>query len=357
MTRSAPPTRPLLPSVNDARYSTRAGDDGREGGRQIDAGDMHGVPLPDIEVVRRADRVDAVDGRKLRRALSTGEWIRVTTGVFVRSSQWSDLRPIEQHRVLTAEVARRRREPVLASHFAAAALCDIDVLGAWPSLVDITVTAKSGGRSSGSIRRRFGDPESAESVEFGRHRRTSPAQTALDLARTEPFVRGVAIVDQAIRADRDGGALTSIDEISLLIAGSAPHRGNGRAERALAFADPGAANVRESELRVLVHELGFPEPRTQERRILRTGRLVYGDLYFPDHDHWLELDGRGKYTSPQFTRGLSPADVVMDEKQRENEIRREVRGFSRLEPSDLNSPRQVYDILRADGLHSAKPRP
>lgn len=110
-------------------------------------------------------------------------------------------------------------------------------------------------------------------------------------------------------------------------------------------------------MRLLVVALGFPIPRRQERRTLPSGRCVFGDLSFPDADHWLEIDGRGKYTSPEYTGGRTPAAVVIDEKNRENEIRREVRGFSRLEATDADHPQRVYDVLTADGLRSSKPRP
>ena len=99
------------------------------------------------------------------------------------------------------------------------------------------------------------------------------------------------------------------------------------------------------------------EARLQERRVLRSGRLVFGDFYFPNHDHWAELDGRGKYRSPDFGADRDPAEIVIDEKNRENEIRREVRGFSRWEPFDADHPRRLYDILTTDGLPSSLPRP
>lgn len=192
---------------------------------------------------------------------------------------------------------------------------------------------------------------------WGRHRVTTPAQTALDLARVLPFVEGVAVVDQAIQSGRPGGALTTRAEIEGLWALDAAHRGNPRASRAISFANPLAANVRESQSRVVLARLGFPTPRLQERRVLRSGRLVYGDFFFPAYDHWAELDGRGKYRSPDFGADRDPAAIAIDEKNRENEIRREVRGFSRWEPFDADNPRLLYDILTSDGLPSCLPRP
>ncbi|UUT35687.1 hypothetical protein [Microbacterium elymi] len=84
---------------------------------------------------------------------------------------------------------------------------------------------------------------------------------------------------------------------------------------------------------------------------------MFGDFYFPDADHWGEVDGRGKYLSPEFGVDRNPAAIVIDEKNRENEIRREVRGFSRWEAKDADDPRRLWDILTGDGLPCAKPRP
>ncbi|QKJ21221.1 hypothetical protein HQM25_11770 [Microbacterium hominis] len=198
-----------------------------------------------------------------------------------------------------------------------------------------------------------GTPETSS---FGVHRVTTPAQTALDLARILPFARAVSILDQALWTARPGGPLATRDEILALWDG-APHRGNPRALRAIEFANPLAANPRESQSRVVLAQLGFPWPRLQERRVLRSGRVVFGDFYFPEHDHWGEFDGEGKYRSPEFGSTRDAAQIVIDEKNRENEIRREVRGFSRWEPADADHPRRLYDILVADGLPSALPRP
>jgi hypothetical protein len=312
---------------------------------------------PSIEVIRRRDRIDRIDDRKLRAALDAGRWTKITAGAFVRTTEWRALSPLERHRLRVLEVTRRMRARGIVSHFAAAAIWRIDVLGAWPTSVDITCAPARGGRSSGAIRRHPRALDHLQLAEFGGHLVTTPAQTALDLARVVPYVNGVAIVDQAIRAERTGGPLTTIPEMLALPDARLPHRGDARAMRAISFADPHAANVRESQSRVVIAHLGFPRPQLQERRVLRSGRLVFGDFYWLDHDHWGELDGEGKYRTPEFGAHRDAAEIAIDEKNRENEIRREVRGFARWEPSDADNPRQLYDILTSSGLPSALPRP
>ena len=310
-----------------------------------------------IAVLRRRELREPLDDRRARRMLADGTWVRVAPGAFVMGADWRQLSPVAQHCLRVQEVMARVRAPALVSHFAAAAVWGIDVLGAWPTRVEVTVDRATGGRSGGAITRRALGRDGRMSVPFGRHRITTPAQTALDIARLLPFLRAVTAIDQALWTGRAGGALTTAAEIEALLDDKRPMRGDARARRALASSAPLSANVRETHVRLLVAALGFPPTRLQERRVLRSGRLVYGDLYFPDADHWLEIDGRGKYLSPEYTAGRTPAAIVIDEKNRENEIRREVRGFSRLEATDADRPQRVYDILTADGLRSTKPRP
>ena len=115
--------------------------------------------------------------------------------------------------------------------------------------------------------------------------------------------------------------------------------------------------MRESQSFVVVVSLGFPRPLVQYRRVLRSGRLAIADLYFVDEDHWCEVDGRGKYLSPEFGAERDAATIVIDEKNRENEIRREVRGFSRWEATLADRPAMLYDLLTGDGMRSSRRRP
>ena len=313
-------------------------------------------PSTDLTLIRRRERDDPLDSRRLRRALEDGSWVRVTAGVFALSSEWDALTPLEKHRVRVREVAGRMRRPAVLSHHAAAAWWGIDVLGAWPTAVDVTTHA-AGGRSTGLIRRHTRDLATLETVPAGAHAVTSPAQTALDLARSERFLPAVAIADQAIWIHRPGGALTNVDELWMRLDADPGHRGDARAARAFAFAQPLAANVRESQSRVVITRLGFPRPRLQERRVLPSGRVAYADLYFPEYDHWCEIDGRAKYSDPIFLDGRTPQQALIDEKNRENEIRRVVRAFSRWEATDADHPRRIWDILTSAGLPTSLPRP
>jgi len=311
-----------------------------------------------LELIRRSDRaLELIDDRKLRRSIDSGLWTRVVPGAFAKTDDWRALKPIAKHRLLVEETMRRLQHPAVISHRAAAAAWDIDILGSWPTQIDVTTARRSGGRSGGRVQRHALGLDDVESVSWGEHQITTPAQTALDLARTLPFVKAVSAVDQAIWPGRPDGPLTTIKEIRKRLKESEPRRGDARARRVLDFARAGAANVRESQSRVVVAQLGFPMPEVQYRRVLRSGRVAFSDLWFEREQHWCEIDGRGKYLSPDFGPERSPEEIVIDEKNRENEIRREVRGFSRWEPVDADDPRRIWDILTGDGLPCSKPRP
>lgn len=319
---------------------------------------MTSLALPELAVVRRADHpLELIDDRRLRRLIDAGQWVRVGPGAFAPASEWRALKPIEKHRIHVRETARRMRKPAVLSHRAAASEYDIDILGPWPRYVDVTTERANGGRSGGSIKRHATGLDDVQRVQWGEHEITTPAQTALDLARTLPFVKAVSAVDQAIWTARPGCALTTINEIRARLNESAPRRGDARAGRVLAFADPRAANVRESQSRVVVVQLGFPVPLVQFERVLRSGRLAIADLFFEREEHWCEIDGRGKYLSPNFGAERSSDQIVIDEKNRENEIRREVRGFSRWEATEADNPRRIWDILTNDGMPCSRPRP
>jgi len=313
--------------------------------------------LPAVDVIRRSERVDPLSERKLRALITAGDWTRVAPGAFVRTADRVGLKPRQQHVLRVLEITRRLRSCVVIARYAAAAVHGIDILGAWPTTVDVLRPPAGGGRSSGWIRRHPTNLDAVAVEPFGEHLITTPAQTALDLARTLPFAGGAAVVDQAIWTQRSGGALTTPADLHARSEADPDHRGYARALRAIDFANPRAANVRETQSRVVIAQLGFPAPRIQECRTLRSGRLVFGDFYFPSHDHWGEFDGHGKYLDPEFDTDRDAAAHVIEEKNRENEIRREVRGFSRWEPADVDTPVRLYDILTGDGLPSSLPRP
>ncbi|CAN5605598.1 hypothetical protein BH10ACT5_BH10ACT5_20740 [soil metagenome] len=306
---------------------------------------------------RRENDGEPVNDRRLRAAIAGGRITRITRGVYVDAPGWRRLKPQARHAQLVWEAAARTGSSLTFSHWAAAALHGIDILGPWPSDIDVTIGATTGGRSGGTFRRHAcRHEEEVETEPWGRHRITTALQTAVDLTASMRFVEAVAVADQALWQRREGGALVSTKAL-VDAAHSRTGRGSARAARAADFAEPLSDSVRESHSRVLIHVMGFPPPELQARFTLSNGRSAFTDFFWREHRHIGEFDGVGKYRDPELLRGRTAEEVLLAEKDREDELRRQVSRFSRWRVPALDQPRLLFDILNAAGLPTTRPRP
>src|SRR5690606_29064407 len=167
---------------------------------------------------------------------------------------------------------------------------------------------------------------------------------------------GVVAVDQVLWERRTGGALASAADLQRVLDGQS-RRGLVRARDALDFGTSQADSVRESEARVLMALLGFPAPTLQKPFRLPSGRRVRTDFYFEEFDHVGEFDGTGKYFDPEILEGRTPQQALLEEKDREDELRRIVSGLSRWRTGAHKDPGLLYDILTGAGVPSGRPRP
>lgn len=311
----------------------------------------------DIPLLHRDEELalGRTDGELLR-AVRRRELIRVGPGTYANHAEWEALKGIDRHRARVLAAARRCGSGAVFSHHAAAALWGISILGEWPSAVDITVERATGGRSTGQIRRHASGLDALQVVDLDGMLVTSPAQTVLDLARSLPFAGGVAAMDSALHGKRKPRPLAEKDDL-VELAARASGRLVAQVRAVAAFATDLSDSVQESHSRVLIRDLGFPAPELQVSFALPRGGRADTDFYWREHDHAGECDGRAKYRDPEYLRGRRPEDVVIEEKNRENELRRVVGTLSRWEPAELYTPRRFYDRLTRDGLPSRRPRP
>lgn len=311
-----------------------------------------------LTVIRAGERdPGSLDYRRVRRAIETDAVTRIARGSYVTSAAWSALTPREQHRHRVLEAMARARSTLVLSHFAAAAVWGLDVLGAWPNEVDVRVDRSRGGRSTGLLRRHVMGVDDAEIVDWEGHLITSPAQTAMDLAAVLPFTLGVVVLDQALWTRRPGGALASRHELETVRENESIRRGVVKLHRALEFATELSDSVRESHSRVLLHRLGFPAPVLQHPIRLADGTTIRSDFLWPEFDHAGEFDGTGKYLEPALLAGRTPEQALIAEKDRGDALRRVVSRVSRWRTPALHTPRILFDILTADGLPSSRRRP
>ncbi|MEN2738000.1 hypothetical protein ABCS02_09430 [Microbacterium sp. X-17] len=310
-------------------------------------------------VVHRRREADAqpVNDRMLRCALQAGAVVRVAAGCYVRSDDWERLRPIDRHDVRVLEAADRARGEVVIALFAAAAVWGIDILGRWPGRVDVRVDRAGGGRSTGIFQRRAWGFDGVAVLPWRGHWITTPAQTVVDLARVLSFRSAVVVADQALWARRLGGPLTDRAVLMATREHQPAARGDAGVERMLRFSTHLSDSVRESQSRVVIDALGFPEPVLQDVFELPHRGTAKPDFFFEDFDHAAEFDGTGKYLDPELTRGLTPEQALLAEKDRGDALRRRVRALSRWRTPALRQPALLYDILTGDGLPTPRPRP
>ena len=240
----------------------------------------------------------------------------------------------------------RLHSEVIISHATAAACHGLPLFS--DLLTRVWLTRRLGGHGRVTRRLRVSLAETAEDevTSIAGLPVTSLARTTLDLARSLPLRRGVAVVDAALRR-----GLSRDDLLALAV--RYPRRpGLGRAVRAIGLGDPRSESVGESESRVVLHQLGLPTPTLQFE--VRAHGVLLGRSDFAWEEHRLlgEFDGRIKYDG-LVRPGQSAADVIMAEKRREQRLRDANWWVVRWTYDSLNRPEELARTIRA-GFQQAR---
>ncbi|HET6967681.1 MAG TPA: hypothetical protein VFI44_05360 [Ornithinibacter sp.] len=272
------------------------------------------APTPfDAGILRR--------GRDLRAAgtePTRGGWHQVRNGVWVTEHEWSGLTPEHRHAALVhaTGLCLEREEPVFALT-SAAAVWGLPRIEAWPDAVCVLVETAARGRGSSQVRPHVGRPDAGVTV--GGITVTSAARTVVDLARTGSLHTAVAAADHALRH-----GLCSADELRQEVAAVAPRvRGRLRARLVGELADPLGMSAGESLSRVQMFRLNLPRPQLQ-MEVRDAGGLV-GVVDFGWRGVVGEFDGRVKYRVPDGATAEFASEVIWQEKQREDRLRRQYR--------------------------------
>ncbi len=206
------------------------------------------------------------------------------------------------------------------SHTSAAAVHGLPIRPRWRRLHHVTRPDVLGGRTDNGVTHHRARLSGSDLAVVHGLSVTGLARTAVDIARLHGFTDGVVAADAALRS----GA--SRAELSIMLERGRNWPFNTRARAAVRVADAGAATIGESLLRLMVLELRIGVPETQF--LVTDGRRsAYADLRVGRH--LFEFDGRVKYRLPH-EGGVSdrPAhEVVWEEKQREDWLRRTAGGF------------------------------
>ena len=95
---------------------------------------------------------------------------------------------------------------------------------------------------------------------------------------------------------------------------------------------------------------GLPAPELQVEIRGVSGRRYFVDFWWEKYRLMGEFDGKGKYTDPEFLRGRTPEQALLEEKAREDDLRATGRGMTRWGWVVARSPRLLRAHLDAAGL-------
>jgi hypothetical protein len=294
-----------------------------------------------------------LNDRRYRREVATGELVRIHRGAFVERSDWDLWTPHMRYQMKCIGAATAGRSRVVLSHQSAAAIHQIPQLGAYPALVHILASVQAGTRTEHGFRKHATPFPDIEVESRGELRVTTLVRTLIDIASTATFPNAVAALDWGLRPQSKNvpprltreDLLDCADRLGL-------SRGRSNLMRALDFANPLAESAGESFSRVVIHQLGFPAPELQKEFFDDRGFIGRVDFWWPDHNLVGEFDGVAKYIRDDYTRGLSPAQIVIAEKIREDRIRATGPGFVRWRWEHPANPQSLFFLLEEAGLPS-----
>lgn len=251
---------------------------------------------------------------ELARMTRDGALVRVRRGAYAEPIAGDADQRLEHLRLVRACV-RLGSPKAVVSHLSAAALHDLPL---WTDRLDraqLTLDRRGGGR-----RRRFverhGTPLPASDVTMIDDLPvTTLARTVLDVCCALPLRRAVAVGDAARRR---GVSAIALERQLQKARGRA---GIVRARRTIPFLDPRSESPGESVSRVDLDHIGVPPTELQYDVFADDGTFIgRSDFGWPEHKTLGEYDGRGKYGDLRRP-GRSAADVLWEEKEREDRLR------------------------------------
>lgn len=283
-----------------------------------------------------------------------GAYVPVLRGVYVTAQLWSDTGVDERYLMRVHAAALRADEDLVFSHHSALALWRLPWVGRWPTSIHVTQEIATGGRSNATFSRHtVGVPKVLERIDGLTV--TMIERTVVDIARTSTFAQAVVVADAALRrtthpsesvprsaATRE----TLFSEMETL-----PIRhGTAKIRAVIDFADGKADRPGESLSRVNMRKAHLPAPQLQVKIRGASGREWIVDFYWPTCRLVGEFDGEAKYTDPVFLRGRTPQRALMEEKEREDDIRAAGYGLTRWGWDKARSPILLRNHLVAAGL-------
>lgn len=284
-----------------------------------------------------------------------GKYVALFRGVHVEARWWQAMDRHEQYRTRVRAAVESIPGPTIVSHESAAAMWRLPFVGQWPTKVHVCAAHADGGRTNAMfVRHTVGIPD--ETVYVAELQATHLARTVVDLARRLPFPHAVVVADAALRRTLHpvrGIPTTSIsvDDLRRELAMVPLTHGSAKASRVIEFANGLADRPGESMSRASMHIAGITPPELQVDLLGRSGRRYVVDFWWRQIGKAGEFDGKEKYRDPDFLRGRTPEQALLDEKAREDDLRAAGYGMSRWGWQMAVSASRLRVHLHAAGIH------
>jgi hypothetical protein len=267
---------------------------------------------------------------EIRTRLRSGEWTRLRRGIYIETRRALALRadPRMGHLLDCVGVLVALGGAPVLSHESAARLHRLEVPESASGVVRLSDEAQW--REGRGYRVARATLPGADLERFERFRATSPARTLVDCAREWSLTDSVVAMDAALHA-----RTVARPQLAAAVRFARHWVGVGNAGRALSYADGRAESPLESRGRLRLLGSGFPVPELQVELHGARGFIARVDAWYEEAAVAIEFDGRVKYSDP--TNGRSPADVLWEEKRREDAVRDLDVRFLRVVNADLGN--------------------
>lgn len=274
---------------------------------------------------------------QLRAAVRAGVLVRLRHGYYAFADLVEALDEVGRYRLLCRAVLHRLGPDYALVGVSACAAYGIDLYDADLSTVHVAcLTGKAGRREAGvHYHERTFDPDT-EVVDVGGAKITIPAVSLWTAACTLATEGALVAINSALYQNL-------VDEEGL--GGLAPRfekwPGSRTARLALRMSDRRIESPGESRAFFLFWSFHLPRPQPQFKIYNDAGRLIARtDFGWEEYRHVCEFDGKVKYMR-LFRPDVPPEQIVFEEKRREDLVRDEAFGVSRLISDDLRGPNRV----------------
>lgn len=287
-------------------------------------------------------------------SVHAGKFVRVGRGAYVPGGVWNEASAEGRYRLKVNAVAAMSRVDLLFSHYSAAVLWRLPLVGPWPGRVHTLGPESQGGLSNRHVVRHTQSlPEVIEEIDG--LNLTGLARTVVDMAAACSFPSAVAIADAALRRAQHPvpalpGMSISRDYLVRNACRLALRHSTAKVRKVIEFADGAADRPGESISRVSMHVAGVSAPRLQAPLRGASGKQYWVDFWWPQFKVIGEFDGKDKYQNPVFLRGRTPEQALYDEKLREDDLRDAGHGMVRWNWNVACSPRLLATKLYRAGV-------